>query len=58
VDEERFEVDMSDKEAVMLGVVVSLALILESDDSAGWTDFEANKSPSSPCPSTNTIQNL
>jgi len=58
VDQEGSELDIPDGEAVMLGVVVSLALILESVDSAGWTDFEADKPPSSPSPSTNTIQNL
>lgn len=56
--EERSALDTADKEAVMLGVVVSLVLILDPIDSVGWADSEAGKPPASPSPSTNTIQNL
>jgi hypothetical protein len=58
VDEETAELDIADKEAVMLGVVVSLVLILDPIDSVGWIDSEAGEPPASPSPSTNTIQNL
>jgi hypothetical protein len=58
VGEERSELDTSVKEAVMLGPFASLALILDPIDSVGWADSEAGNPPSSPFPSTNTIQNL
>jgi hypothetical protein len=56
--EETAEVDIADKEAVMLALVESLALIPDPIDSVGWADAEAVKPPASPTPSTNTIQNL
>jgi len=56
--EETAEVDIPDREAVMLGVIESLALVLDPTDTAGGADSEADKPPPFPTPSTNTIQNL
>jgi hypothetical protein len=58
VAKERSELDTSVKEAVLLGVVVSLAPVVGPIDTVGWADSEAGKTPSSPSPSTNTMQNL